>query len=332
MNCPKLSWKIMVLPVALCPLLGAGLLGVGLLGTTDTGTAQAQNAGVSADQLLSAMANARRRVEYTGTEVMTQSGAPPMQMRVWRNGVKRRLEFLAPPIRRGDVVVDDGSNVWLYHREDNTAVQTVGRGDMRQDYIERLRRDFKAQVTGTEMVAGRRAWVVRMTPRTGKGVRYKFWIDQATKARLRRERYTADGRRGQSTTLTNVRFGPVPSSKFQWSPPAGATVTRTSGTLYSVLARARSAASWLQVPRYTPRGYVFESAVVDASKGEAWLRYTDGRKRFSIFQQRVRGGSAGGSTTPRQVKDGWYWKRGDSRFLAVGIEDNQIRHVAQSMS
>jgi outer membrane lipoprotein-sorting protein len=327
-----LSRKSLLMMVALCPLLDAGLFGVHLPGRTHSGAAQAQSSALSAEKLLSAMTNAGRRVEYTGTEVMTQGSAPPIRMRVWRSGVKRRYEFQAPPIRRGDVLVDDGSSVWLYHHEDRTAVQTLGRNDMRRLLTERTRRGFKAELMGTERVAGRPAWVVRLAPRQGNGIRYKFWIDQATKARLRRERYTAGGKRDQSTTLTEVRFGPVPVSRFRWSPPAGATVTRTTGTLYSDLARARSAASsWLQTPRYTPPGYVFESAVVDASKGEAWLRYTNGRNRFSIFQQRVRGGAAGGSTKPNPVNGGWYWKRGNSRFLAVGIPPRQVPNVARSI-
>jgi outer membrane lipoprotein-sorting protein len=325
------SWKIMSLFIALSPFLDAGLFGVHLPGATNVRTAQAQNRTVRAEQLLSAMANARRRVAYAGTEVVTQGSAPTMRMRVWRDGAKRRLEFQAPPIRQGDVLVDDGSSVWLYHRADNTAVQTLGRNDWMQRNAERMRRDFRPEVIGTGVVAGRRAWIVQLTPRTGKGVRYKFWIDQATKTRLRRERYTASGQRDQSTTLTNVQFGPVSPSRFRWSPPAGAKVTRTTGTLYSNLARAHGAASWLQYPRYMPSGYGFESAVVDAAKGEAWLRYTNGRKRFSIFQQRVRGGPAGGSTVPDDVNGGWYWKRGDSRFLAVGIGARQVRDLAQSM-
>jgi outer membrane lipoprotein-sorting protein len=337
MKRPVSVWKILLLIVVLCPLLDAdaGPSGVHLSGVRPPGTAnirmaRAQSAAVSAEQLLSAMGHARRWVAYTGTEIMTQSGAPPMRMRVWRDGAKRRLEFLSPTVRQGDVVVDDGSRVWLYHRKDNTAVQTLGRSDSTRSNAERMRRNFKAQVTGMDMVAGRRAWVVALTPRAGAGVRYKFWIDQATKARLRRERYTAAGQRDQSTTLTSVRFGPVPSSRFQWSPPPGAVVTRTTGTLYSDLARARAAASWVRYPHYRPSGYVFESAVIDAAKGEAWLRYTNGRRRFSIFQQRVRG-AAGGSTQPNQVNGGWYWKRAGSRFLAVDIPDDQVRSVAQSM-
>jgi len=75
-----------------------------------------------------------------------------------------------------------------------------------------------------------------------------------------------------------------------------------------------------------PAGYAFESAVVD--KGEAWLRYSSGAGRFSIFQERV---SDGKTKAARKVDGGLYWQRGGSRFLAVGLPENIARRVAQSM-
>lgn len=277
------------------------------------------------------MGKAERTVQYSGVVVMARQDAPTMVMRIWRSGLKRRMEYSAPQIMIGDLLTDDGSNVWRYHRADNTAVQTksAARSDTVGISLEKIDRAFNVRVTGAATTAGRVAWVVLITPRNGGGGGHKFWIDRATKALLRVERLKAGGGAAEYVALKSVKFGPVPASLFRWSPPSGANVTRTSGTLFMQLAQARQTArSWLQIPHYKPRGYLFESAVVDSGKGEAWLRYTNGLRRFSIFQQRTPDANA---KSLQKVKGAWYWQRGGSRFLLVGPAAAEATKLAASV-
>jgi len=157
----------------------------------------------------------------------------------------------------------------------------------------------------------------------------RFWIDAVTGVRLRVERFAPANSQKETVGLQNVRFAPVPAARFAWTPPTGTSVTRTSGTLYAQLAPAKNAASWLQSPRYVPPGYAFESAVVDGARGEAWLRFSNGTRRFSIFQQRAREQSA--DLAPQKVEKGWYWRRGGSRMLAIGIPNTLAAQVASSV-
>ncbi len=278
--------------------------------------------------VLRAMMRAERTASLAATETVTQRGAPVARMRIWRAGFKRRVEFVEPPVRSGDLLVDDGVNVWLFHNSDDAAVQTKSTARaMLAAGVEKMP-SAAARVTGTATVGGRRAWIVELRGRSGQRVLRRLWIDQATGVRLRAERFGPEGRRIETAALSNVRFGPVPPSRFHWTPPAGAKVTRTTGTLFTRLAPARTATSWLQYPRVTPPGYVFESAVVDNRKGEAWLRYTNGRRRFSIFQQRTPGRN---TAAPRSVEGGWYWQNSGSRLLGVGLPSALAEQVAKSV-
>jgi hypothetical protein len=139
---------------------------------------------------------------------------------------------------------------------------------------------------GSGEAAGRPAWIVNILPRGQNRVVRRVWIDRATKIRLRSERLDTKGQAVDTWALSNLDFGPVPVTQFRWTPPDGVKVTRTAGTLWTQIAPAQKAVPWLQVPPQDalPRGYVFESAVVDgkSGQGEAWLRYTNAATPASL--------------------------------------------------
>ncbi|HVF09527.1 MAG TPA: sigma-E factor regulatory protein RseB domain-containing protein [Abditibacteriaceae bacterium] len=283
------------------------------------------------EALLRAMVKAERTVQYSGVARVARQGAPVVVARVWRKGVQRRMEYSAPQIMRGDVLVDDGANVWRYHRADNSAVQTktAARSRLGGMDIEKVGQAFKVKVLRAATTAGRPAWLVLITPRNGNRAGRKLWIDRATKALLRVEWPARLSQASGYFALQSVKFGPVAAARFRWSPPPQAHVTRTSGTLFMRLAQAQQAArSWLRFPHYSPRGYVFESAVIDSTKGEAWLRYTNGLSRFSIFQQRALND---GTKEVQKVQGAWYWQRGGSRFLLVGPAADEATKIAASV-
>jgi negative regulator of sigma E activity len=282
-----------------------------------------------AGDLLRSMEGAEKSLSYSATALVTRGSAPPMTIQIWRDGAKRRLEWSAPQIMRGDVLVDDGRSVWRYHRAENSAVQTRGTGEM--DWG-KLSRSMQPAMAGSGNVAGRAAWIVALTARGARQPTLKVWIDQKNLARLRVDRLDASGKASRSYAVQSIRFGDVPASRFSWTPPAGARVTRTSGTLYSDLSQAHRAASWLQVPDFVPPGYEFESAVVDPAgnggAGEAWLRYANGINRFSVFQQRT--GDNKVFAAQRQGA-GWFIQRGGSRFMVLGLPDAEARRVIESL-
>jgi len=279
------------------------------------------------EDLLRAAMNAERTISYTATETTTRLGAPTRIARIQKSGGKRRAEYSAPAIMKGDLLIDDGANLWLYHRAENSAVKT--KTASRAGQSDANRRDMKnlaVVVQARSTLAGRKVWPVTISSRNKKRVLRKIWIDEKTKARLRMERFDDAGNRVEVIALSNIKFGAVSGSAFQWKTPSGAEVSN-AGTLYQNLNQARRGAKWLQVPSKLPRNYAFEGAIVNS--GEAWLRYSNGVRRFSIFQQRTKDSKS----TPfkRANNNAWYWQNANTRFLLAGLPEAQAELVANSV-
>lgn len=292
-----------------------------LLAALCLGLPSIAHAAPSAPGLMRAMQQAESTIQYQGVQTLTQRGAPTITVRVWRSGARQRWEFARPEVMSGDLLIDNGRIVKRYLKAENTVFETRS--------IARRNREFdgtRASFLSEATIAGRAAYVVGIAARGGKKLNRKVWIDKATKSRLRIERLDASGASVETIALQNVKFGPVAAAQFEWTPPQGAQITRTQGMLFTRLNAAQRAADWLQVPRVLPAGFSFESAVIDPG-GEAWLRYTNGTSRFSIFQQKA----AGEDAAPKQVDGGWFLKRGGSRFLVVGAPPDHAQRVAESI-
>jgi hypothetical protein len=260
----------------------------------------------SAADVVREVNGAEARIAYSATQIVQRGGAREVA-RIYRSGVKRRLEWVEPSIKRGDFLLDDGQNVWLYHRADNSAIQTKSAGRARNLVPQGWKLGVPIQQNGR---------LVRVLTR---GTGRKILVDARTSVIIG----TRSG--ANATTLQNIRFGNIPDSKWQFVKPPSATVTRLDGTLFGNLNLARRRAPWLKVPAQMPANFRLESAVV--GQREAWLRYTNGQKRFSIFEQKADAGEIG----PRAVDGGWFWKRDNLRFLVTGAPASAIASMASSL-
>ena len=290
----------------------AALLALALF---DAAASRVLAAPTTPQQLLMQARDAAQSVSFRATQTVQRPHRATETVKVWNGGGKRRYEFQAPAVRRGDVILDNGHDLWIYHRSDNGAVQTRS---AKNKISEKTLQNLNVKRAGSATISGRPTIILDVAGRTHR----KLWLDAKTRLPLRIERYNGKTR-VETTTLNNVRFGAVPSSIFSWKPPADAKITRTDGAYFSNLDAARRTASWLQFPRGAANGFAFESAIVDGARGEAWLRYTDGRQRFSMFQQRA----PGADKARRKVGDVWFWQRGGSRFTIVGLSDAQAAAV-----
>jgi negative regulator of sigma E activity len=279
------------------------------------------------EALLRAMMQAERTISYSATETIARAGASSVVARLRRQGIKRRLEYSAPPIMKGDVLVDNGQIVWRFHKAENSAVKTKTAGSTSTTDIDSIRRRFEAKTKGQATLIGRKAWVVAIMPRGKSQVLRKMWIDDKTKIRLRAERFDARGNRVETWALSNLKIGKISAASFNYIPPRGTIVTN-AGTLFLRLNQAKRQANWLRAPTKLPRGYAFESAIIDERKNEAWLRYSSGTRRFSIFQQHT---SDAGSTPFKRAGRGWYWQKGGNRYLIAGLPQAQAQIVAKSV-
>lgn len=261
----------------------------------------------SAEDILQAVRQAEMKAEYSATQFV-QSGDTREVAKIYRDGLKRRIEWLQPSVKNGDVLVDDGQNVSIYHRAENTLTQTQS-----------ARRAPVFASSGWKVGAATRqnGRLIR-TLRHGNG--RELTVDEQTKVIIRNE----NGR--SITALENLDFGAVPAAKFAFSPPSGVKITRLNGKLLTDLNMARRQANWFKVPSQIPAGYKFESAVV--AQNEVWLRYSSSQKRFSIFEQKT---DEADLLPPKKVGGGWFWKQSGVRYLATDVPAGAVESLASSL-
>lgn len=280
------------------PLLFCGL--VTTTGFITSGAARAQ----SVDEILNAVRQSESKVQLRATQIVQRGGSREVAT-LYRSGPKRRLEWSAPAVQAGDVLVDDGQSVTLYHRAEKTAIQT------------------QSPHRASALAPG--GWKVgASTQLDGRGIRVlnrgknrQLMIDAKTGVILRAKNA------GGVTSLQNVQYGAVSPAKFQLALPAGVQIVRTQGRLFGDLNAARRFASWLRAPSQLPVGYTLESVV--AGKSEVWLRYSNGKKRFSLFQQKT----SDADLAPQQVNGGWFWRKNGLRFIATGAPADAIGSLSQ---
>lgn len=131
----------------------------------------------------------------------------------------------------GDVVVADGTHVWLYYPSSDpkqvirTSIGEAGRLDLQREFLSNPTERFSATLHGTENVDGRPAHVLTLVPRTASPYRQvRIWVD-ARDALVRRFEITENNEAVRRVELRNLRTNvELGDQLFSFTPPAGAQV------------------------------------------------------------------------------------------------------------
>ena len=283
------------------PQISAFLLGAfALAAVTATPPAHSQNAHAQdAATILGQMRAAESKIQYSGTLFIVRGGQRETAT-VWRDGAKRRWEWSAPALKKGDVLVDNGANLYLYHRSENSVTQTQS-----TSLLPNLGNGWKVSKSGGDTILARG--------------NQKLTVDGARKILLRFENGDA------VYALRNLKFGAQPANKFSFQTPASAKVVRSQGKLFVDASAARASVNWLKAPTQLPAGYALESAI--AAPDEVWLRYSNGKSRFSLFEQRAEAGKV----ELTKKAGGYFWKSGGIRYLASGVSAGTAKSLAASL-
>lgn len=184
----------------------------------------------------------RARVAYEGlTSIRTsfrQEARNPLLRRTIRSAgtIYQRqpdlflMDFDDP---EGDVIVSDGSHLWVYYPSVDAAqvlrlpaARGAGATDLRSQFIGDPHTRFAAELRGSEAVDGRIADVLVLEPR-GAGESYRTlvaWVDRRD-GLARRFEITETNGLVRRFELTDMRRNPtLPDSLFRFQPPAGARV------------------------------------------------------------------------------------------------------------
>lgn len=249
---------------------------------------------------LERMERAERTVALDGvrvTQFFVPVALPPVTEHILRDGVRYRVEYLQPPRRRGEVLIDDGVRRFHYvpHLRQ---VQTLPSDQplilrRRREMLGRLRRgEIALEVRGTESVAGRRAVLLEAKTRQGQPLR-RWWIDREYGVILRMEELTPRGEVRMRTEYVRLILpASIPPERFA---PRFPVQVRRQDVLppfrvFSSIEEAQPLVPFtIRRPQVLPGGFRLAEVRVRmvGQRPLVSLHYTDEVSSIALFQTRL---------------------------------------------
>jgi len=141
-----------------------------------------------------------------------------IESKTWTSGDKKSYtEYLFPAREQGTKMLKLDDQLWIYSPSTDRIIQIAGHmlrqsvmgsdlsyEDMMED--NKLTKHYKAVVTGTEKIAGRSCWVLKLTasdPEVAYQVR-KLWVDSERNIPLKEELFAKSGTLLKRTELSDV--------------------------------------------------------------------------------------------------------------------------------
>jgi len=273
-----------------------------------------------------------------------------IEERFWRQGARaERIEVLAPPERRGEVLLYRAER-WLVMRPNTKEAFEMPRMPIQgalllKTAVELVQRGVVLAETLSEAtVLGRSCVVVRLTlarpaPQRDEPPRPMFpavvtlWIDKETGYALRREVALRDSAPVVRVELTRLELNPRLSPELFTLPPD--VVVRPLGGVYETVEEAQRMVGFtIRTPSYLPAGATLERVMVQLrpSGQVVVLHYRTPSARFSVFQAHKSRPAEFGSTRRRGRPHAHFWQSGDYWFGVVGsLPKAELERIAQSL-
>ena len=132
----------------------------------------------------------------------------------------------------GDVVVVDGSHLWVYYPSQDpeqvfrAPLRELGVGlDFQREFLEAPREKYRAEMKGAETAGGEPAWRIRLVPRADAPYRdADVWIGRDDRL-LRRVEIREENGSVRTITLSDIEVDPaLGGDVFTFEPPASAHI------------------------------------------------------------------------------------------------------------
>ena len=193
-----------------------------LLATLFSVEASGQEAAMTAEALVRAMdknLNAKTRVLTSKMIVHGRRTSRTIKSRNWVKGINQAYtEYLAPPREAGTKMLKSGDKLWTYSPQTDRVIQISGHmlrqsvmgsdmsyNDMMEDRP--LTDLYEAIVEGSEMVDGRKHWILFLEARV-KGLSYpkrRAWVDSEYLLPMKEELYAKSGKLLKSTSMDGIK-------------------------------------------------------------------------------------------------------------------------------
>jgi outer membrane lipoprotein-sorting protein len=190
-------------------------------------SAQQYPSGKSLLDKIDANMSAKSRVVTSKMEIITARGTRTMESKSWSEGDEKAFtEYLAPARERGTKMLKLDNQLWIYSPSTDRVIQISGHmlrqsvmgsdmsyEDMMNDTP--LLEQYAANVTGEEVVEGRKCWVLTLSA-IKPDVNYQsqqMWVDQERFVPLKVEMFAKSGK-----LLKQITFSDVKKVQGRWFP------------------------------------------------------------------------------------------------------------------
>lgn len=280
---------------------------------------------------LERMERSERRVALEGvrvTQFFLPVPLPPVRERLVRAGARYRVEYLQPPGRQGEVLIDDGLR--RYHFLPRLKQLQVLPSEQplvwrrRQELLRRLRRgDLVLSVKGVEPVAGRRAVLLEARNPQGRPLQ-RWWIDRQYGVILRLEELTPKGEVRLRSEYVRIKVpADVPQERFVPRFPEHVVRQNILPPLrvFASVEEAQPLVPFtIRQPRQLPRDFHLAEVRVRlmGARPLVSLHYTDEVSSLALFQTRLplRANALKSLAPPATQVDSW--RDGDVNLALIG--------------
>jgi outer membrane lipoprotein-sorting protein len=171
--------------------------------------------------------SARSRILTVRMEINSARGVRTVESKFWGEGSKKSFtEYLSPAREKGTKMLKLDNQLWIFSPSTDRVIQLSGHmlrqsvmgSDMSYEDMmtdRPLLEQYKATVSGDELVDGRKTWVVNLTAIVDD-VNYqaqKMWVDQERNVPFKVELYAKGGK-----LLKRMSFSDVQRIQGRWCP------------------------------------------------------------------------------------------------------------------
>jgi sigma-E factor negative regulatory protein RseB len=268
-----------------------------LVALLTAGPLQAENRGdPTPESLFESMARATRELNYDGVFVYSR-GADADSMRIIHradaSGEQERIISLSGPprevIRSNDTVkcfMPDSRSVMIEKRAMRKFLPSFNQP------ASEIAHNYQFELIGRDRIAGRRAWVIGVLPRTAFRYGYRFWIDAENRLLLRSEVVNSSGTILEQILFTQLSL-PADIADELLEPAVNSenfTTFDKSKSTESLSLELPVAQKWLVqwVPEgFSQREYKIQRLSASDSPVEH-IVYSDGLATISVFVEQLK--------------------------------------------
>ena len=192
-----------------------------------------------------------------------------------------RTDYFAPPALAGVTVIQDGDNLWRYLPCRCVWERSRLGRPLPEDMIRRAAlANYDLRLAGTDVVAGRPAYVIRAYPKHPGERAHQVWIDKRYYVTIATEADSPDGYVINSSRYTKIEFNPGDISP---------SVFKVTGKIKPVRKTAAPVKFKILGPRYIPRGYAQVSMSTLSVNGHTsvCMQFSNGADTISFFERPV---------------------------------------------